>query len=59
MTLKTLFLNITEIQNVELQIDNVKARLHGSEKGKLVASKPVDDAPKVDFQVELKKNNPT
>ncbi|PAV91733.1 hypothetical protein WR25_23179 [Diploscapter pachys] len=32
-------------------IDGVKARLHGSEKGKLVASKPVDDAPKVDFQL--------
>ncbi|KAK6039961.1 Transketolase, thiamine diphosphate binding domain protein [Cooperia oncophora] len=29
----------------------IKARLHGSQKGKLVPKKPVDDAPKVDLHV--------
>ncbi|CAB3406904.1 unnamed protein product [Caenorhabditis bovis] len=32
-------------------IESIRKRLHGSEKGKLVARKPVDDAPKIDLNV--------
>ncbi|PIO64941.1 Transketolase, pyridine binding domain protein [Teladorsagia circumcincta] len=33
------------------QVGAIKARFHGSQKGKLVPKKPVDDAPKVDLHV--------
>ncbi|CAJ0602792.1 unnamed protein product [Cylicocyclus nassatus] len=35
----------------EEKVNPIKARLHGSQKGKLVAQKPTDDAPKVDLHV--------
>ena len=33
------------------QIDAIKARLNGSQKGKLVAQKPANDTPNVDLQI--------
>ncbi|EYB88659.1 hypothetical protein Y032_0243g3484 [Ancylostoma ceylanicum] len=33
------------------KVNAIKARLHGSQKGKLVAKKPAGDAPKVDLQI--------
>ncbi|KHJ89396.1 Transketolase, thiamine diphosphate binding domain protein [Oesophagostomum dentatum] len=33
------------------KVNAIKARLHGSAKGKLVPQKPIDDAPKVDLHV--------
>ncbi|VDM67026.1 unnamed protein product, partial [Strongylus vulgaris] len=33
------------------KVNAIKARLHGSQKGKLVAKKPTDDAPKVDLHI--------
>lgn len=41
-----------------IQIDAIKARLHGSEKGKLVAQKPIDDAPKIDLHIGSTKMAP-